>query len=113
MASMSDFTFSRTFRMSRDGFYELLTKVHPILKRDSCKAINSSGSPVLPVTKLAATLRFLAGGSYLDIAAMFGLDDVNFFHPNYVLWENAALPHLGGFAACGSAAKGLGGIGHG
>jgi hypothetical protein len=39
------------------------------------------------MTKLLATIRWLAGGSYLDIAAFFGLSPACFFHPQYFLWE--------------------------
>jgi hypothetical protein len=36
---------------------------------------------------LFATTRWLAGGSYLDIANFFGLSSSCFFHPKYFLWE--------------------------
>ena len=43
--------------------------------------MNSSGSPVTPLIKLAATIRWLAGGMYIDICAVFGLSQTTFFHP--------------------------------
>lgn len=87
MKNIDDFKFQRMFRLSRKAFYHLhgliKTEISP---RSPQKAINSSGSPISSVTKLAATLRFLAGGSYLDICALFGLDPNNFFSKHYVLW---------------------------
>ena len=37
------------------------------------KAVNSSGSPIHPSIKLAIALRYLAGGSYLDLAFGFNI----------------------------------------
>ena len=72
MANMNDRMFSRMFRMDRESFKTLF----PLLKRVEVKASNSSGSPILPVTnavtKLAATIRFLAGK--LLECALFGLN---------------------------------------
>lgn len=87
MKNIDDFKFQRMFRLSRKAFYHL----HELIKSEISPrfpqhAINSSGSPISSVTKLAATLRFLAGGSYLDICALFGLDATNFFAKHYVLW---------------------------
>jgi hypothetical protein len=76
------------FRITRLGFYKLLSRVRLELKHKNVnQAIRSSGSPISVTTKLAATLRWLAGGSYLDICGLFGLDFNNFFHENYILWE--------------------------
>jgi hypothetical protein len=87
MKNIDDVKFQRMFRLSRKVFYSL----HELIKTDISprspqNAINSSGSPISSVAKLAATLRFLAGGSYLDICALFGLDPNNFFSKHYVLW---------------------------
>ena len=55
--------------------------------KNTTKSANSSGSSINLVTKLGAALRWLAGGSYLDICGMFGLDPHHFFDGQYVLWE--------------------------
>ena len=86
MNELSHWEFERMFRMSREGFKRLLDKVSLHLFFNPQKAINSSGSAISIVIRLAATLRWFAGGSHLDIAAMFGLDIHNFFNSNYVLW---------------------------
>lgn len=87
MKNIDDVKFQRMFLLSRKAFYSL----HELIKTDISprspqNAINSSGSPISSVAKLAATLRFLAGGSYLDICALFGLDPNNYFSKHYVLW---------------------------
>jgi hypothetical protein len=53
---------------NRGTFDELLELEAPlILHRDAQKAVNSSGTPIHPKTRLAVTLRWLAGGSYVDL----------------------------------------------
>jgi hypothetical protein len=78
MNEMKDSEFKRMFRMSRRAFQNLLNKVSPELSVDEKQAIRGSGFPILPQTALAATIRWLAGGSYLDICALYGLDVHNF-----------------------------------
>ena len=91
MNEMKDSEFKRMFRMSRRAFQNLLDKVSPELSVDENQATRGSGSPNLPQTALAATIRWLAGGSYLDICALFGLDFHNFFNRNYVLWKTITI----------------------
>jgi hypothetical protein len=75
--------FERMFRMPRVSFSKLLKKVEPKLQKDIKYAKNSSQSPpVTPTTELLAT-RWLAGGSYLDIASFFGLSSACVFHSRY------------------------------
>jgi hypothetical protein len=81
MSSLTSNEFRRAFRMSKKTFYVLLKLVHDDLKKDHLKAQNSSGSPITPLVKLAATIRWLAGGMYIDICAAFGLCQTTFFHP--------------------------------
>jgi hypothetical protein len=87
MADMTDFEFQRMFRLSRAAFAKLLEKIRPDIKRCDFRGIASSGSAISDVAALGASLRFLAGGSYLDISAFFGLDPANFFNKRYVIWR--------------------------
>jgi hypothetical protein len=87
MAELSEREFQRMFRLNRSSFAKLLVLIGPKLERNVKQAIRSSKSAILPVTKLAVSLRWLAGGSYLDIARLFGVDCYNFFNDHYVLWE--------------------------
>jgi hypothetical protein len=86
LREMPDEEFRRMFRVTREGFNELLLKVQPLLERNKQKGINSSGRYIPASIKLAATLRWLAGGSYLDICTIFGLAKKSFYNDNYVLW---------------------------
>ena len=87
MDELSEPEFRRMFRMSRTVFNKLLRRLRRALSVDRQKAINSSGSYISPRTRLAATIRWLAGGSHLDICVIFGLDPGNFFGRRYVLWK--------------------------
>jgi hypothetical protein len=71
IARMGDDFFKRMFRLDRATFYSLLTLIRPKLESDQLQAERSSGSPVVPVIKLAIALRYLAGGSYLDLVFAF------------------------------------------
>ena len=68
------------FRMNRRGFENLLRLISPILHdADEAMATLSSGSKISNRTKLYATLRWLAGGSYLDICFAWGVSYASFF----------------------------------
>ena len=87
MDNMSDSHFKRMFRMSRYAFYRLVEIVTDKSKpTDRCKAENSSGSEVSIVTKVACALRWLAGGSYIDICFAFGIAPGSFYHEDGILW---------------------------
>ncbi len=73
--------------MNRVAFYKLVALVRPYLQKNVLKAIASSGSPITPLIKVAATVRFLAGGSYIDICGLFGLSMKNWYSKKYVLYE--------------------------
>ncbi len=49
-------------------------------------AENSSGSNISLRTRLACTLRWLAGGSYIDICFEFGISPGSFYVNGGVLW---------------------------
>lgn len=85
---VSEKTFSKMFRMDRASFGLLLGKVSPFLQdTDEERAIQSSGAVVTKQTKLYATLRWLAGGSYLDICFGWGLAEGSFFNYNEgIVW---------------------------
>lgn len=77
---LSDNEFSSMFRMSREAFHRLLSLVAPFMHdTNETMAILSSGGPVSKATKLYCTLRYLAGGSYLDITFAWGVAKSTFF----------------------------------
>ena len=51
--------FRRAFRMTRHAFFSLLRLVRTDLETNTTMAEKSSGSPVTPLIKLAATIRWL------------------------------------------------------
>jgi hypothetical protein len=87
---LSNCDFAKMFRMSRNGFENLLTEISPFMHdTDELKAIASSGSLISKRTKLYVTLRFLAGGSFLDLVFAWGISKSAFFssEPEYgVVW---------------------------
>jgi hypothetical protein len=85
LAAYSDDEFKRRFRMKRYMFDLLVNAIRQDVEpqTDWAKqcAINSSGSWVKAELKVAATLRLLAGGSYLDAADLFAVS-ASSFHRN-------------------------------
>lgn len=68
-------------------FNVLLDRISPHFRNlNVTKARNSSGSPISVTTRLALTLRWLAGGSYLDLCFAWGVSSSTFYHADGVLW---------------------------
>jgi len=70
--SMSPALFKRNYRLQRKDFFDLLSKIRPIIAaKQSGNAMHVCGDDcewhIDPFLQLALTLRMLAGGSYLDI----------------------------------------------
>jgi hypothetical protein len=81
----ADNEFKRRFRMHRYQFDMLVSHLRTELEPQTAWAkqcaINSSGSWVKAELKIAATLRVLAGGSYLDASDLFAVSATS-FHRN-------------------------------
>lgn len=88
---MSTRDFERNFRMSRPAFALLLEKITPIIDRNPelsvvrARAANgrraadsNDNARVTPRLQLMIALRYLAGGSYLDIHARYGVSRSTF-----------------------------------
>lgn len=86
MDRLSEHNFQRMFRMDRSTFHEICEKLHPFLTRNELKARNSSGSVITTETRLAVTLRWLAGGCYLDLCFAWGISKASFYSDRGVLW---------------------------
>eukprot|EP01138_Halocafeteria_seosinensis_P009305 gb/GECG01009509.1/.p1 GENE.gb/GECG01009509.1/~~gb/GECG01009509.1/.p1 ORF type:complete len:440 (+),score=36.00 gb/GECG01009509.1/:1-1320(+) len=86
MGQLSDHHFRRMFRLSRTAFNALLEKIQDDLQVHGKNAENGSGSPISPCTRLAVALRWLAGGSYIDICFEFGIGLGSFYQDGGVLW---------------------------
>ena len=77
---LTDQEFLRMFRMSRAKFEELTLLIEdymPDINEDMAKL--SSGSTITNRTKLHVTLRWLAGGSYLDLCFGWGISIPSFY----------------------------------
>lgn len=86
--------FKRMFRMPKKEFLFLVTGITPYLRgtwttKSLRMAVVSSGSEVSPSLLLAATIRWLAGGSVYDIAFMLKISDKTIhekkYHVNFTL----------------------------
>jgi len=87
MNQLTDSAFRRMFRVNRAVFEVLLNLVTPYFSNlNITRAMNSSGSHIPVVTRLAVSLRWLAGGSYLDLCFAWGVAASTFYHANGVLW---------------------------
>jgi hypothetical protein len=86
MDQLDESTFKRMFRVDRGTFDEILDTISPFLEKSSNKAINSSGSPISNKNRLAITLRWLAGGSYIDLCFAWGVAAFTFYSERGVLW---------------------------
>jgi len=71
---LSNTTYASMFRIGREGFENLLELISPFMHdTDEDKATASSGSSITKRTKLYATLRWLAGGSFHYICFAWGI----------------------------------------
>jgi hypothetical protein len=71
----------RHLRMTLESFYKPLGYIRTELEVDVSKA--GKGGPILPELCLFCTLRWLAGGSYLDIFALTGVSISSFYRVCY------------------------------
>eukprot|EP00644_Phytophthora_capsici_P002698 jgi/Phyca11/60357/gw1.11.267.1 len=72
--------FERTFRMTADSFSYLLGLLSPHIDVNRQQSTNSSGEdPISPPIMLMTTLRYLAGGSYLDIRRTVGISKPSYY----------------------------------
>lgn len=87
MHYLSEEDFRRMFRMSRSAFNSLLQTIEPYMHNtDELQGVRAYGSIISNTTKLAVTLRWLSGGSYIDICFAFGIGYSTFFAVNGVVW---------------------------
>jgi hypothetical protein len=74
LASLTDAEFKRTYRMSKETFNMVLEKIRSEIEAvNPNKARGDLHGPVPAELVLSMTLRYLAGGSYLDIYQMHGV----------------------------------------
>ena len=77
MNQLPDTLFRRMFRVTRVAFDELVKLLEPKIAKNTEKAMNSSGSPISTITRLAVTLRWLAGGQQIDLCFAWGIGTIS------------------------------------
>jgi hypothetical protein len=81
VASLTADEFKRTYRMSAATFNFVLERIRKrITSKAPKKARRDTHGPVPAELLLSMALRFLAGGSYLDIYQMHGVGKSTMFH---------------------------------
>jgi DDE superfamily endonuclease len=76
-------TLARRLRMTRQSFEKLVLLIETELQVDEVAA-HSRGGAIIPEVCLYCTLRYLAGGSYLDISDVAGISQASFYR---VVWK--------------------------
>lgn len=76
-------TLARRLRMQKDSFDKLVGLIEEDLHVDEACA-NLRGGAILPEICVYCTLRFLAGGSYLDVSDVAGISQASFYR---VVWK--------------------------
>ena len=86
MDTLDSFTFKKMFRMDRITFDGILNSITSLIARNVTKAIAATGQPITSKTRLAVTLRWLAGGSFVDLCFVWGIARFTFFSDRGILW---------------------------
>lgn len=86
LETLTEAMFQRMFRVTRARFDWLVSELTPLLQRDEKKAVAATGSSISVGTRIAVSLRWLAGGSYLDLCFGWGIGHSTFYSCNGVLW---------------------------
>jgi DDE superfamily endonuclease len=81
------FHFKRLLRMNESSFNKLLSYIYNDLEVNSVMS-GLRGGAILPEFRLYITLRYLAGGSYLDIKLYTGISTSSFYH---IIWETISV----------------------
>ena len=77
---VEDGSFRRMFRVTDHQFDQLVSILKPFLQVDEGQAGRSTDAGSISVQlRVALTLRFLAGGSYLDLFHLFGIGISTFY----------------------------------
>ena len=78
VAVLSSSEFKRRYRMDEVTFDSIVMKIREDVKDTHTGNLRSHNGEISPEIKLSMALRFLAGGSYLDIADLHGVRFVTY-----------------------------------
>ena len=87
MDDLSDKEFRRTYRCTRASFDKLLQVLSEKIDLKFNHARKDAGGAIPLRVRLAMTLRFLAGASYLDLCMLYGVASGTFYKDNGPIWE--------------------------
>eukprot|EP00606_Chrysophyceae_sp_TOSAG23-5_P001534 GSChrysophyteH2.ASY1.ANO1.115.1 assembled CDS len=87
MDDLSDREFRRAYRCTRASFDKLLNVVSQTIALKLNHARKDTGGAIPLRVRLAMTLRFLAGASYLDLCMLYGTAPGTFYKENGPIWE--------------------------
>jgi hypothetical protein len=77
--------FRRTYRMESESFEKLVELLRLLLTVNSTRAFaRSPAGPIIPEIRLHCLIRYLAGGSYLDICTLVSIPHSTFYS---ILWS--------------------------
>ena len=86
MDDLSDKEFRRTYRCTRASFDKLLEVLSKKIDLKFNHARKDTGGAIPLSVRLAMTLRFLAGASYLDLCMLYGVASGTFYKDNGPIW---------------------------
>ena len=94
--NLSDHQFRVFYRMTQSSFFQLLTLLRPSLIRNELQGNHGCPNGIIsPELQLSMAIRWLAGGSYLDIHHFHGVSQAGFFYSkNNVLLAIRQCPEL-------------------
>jgi hypothetical protein len=72
-------SFDNQYRMSLEAFTTLVDLLRPMITPNIIKSLNSCPDPTYPEMVVAVGIRWLAGGSYLDLKTSFGISRSSVF----------------------------------
>ena len=73
LKSVSENSFQRKYRMGYVSFSLLVEQVRPFLSYDVCMLTRTGLDPICVESRLAMTLRYISGASYLDCMDSHGV----------------------------------------
>jgi DDE superfamily endonuclease len=79
----SPYAFARMYRMEYDSFLKLHSYLSPLLSQDCHKVNDVCGCPISSEIQLHCLLRWLSGGSYIDIKLFAGISVASFYRCIY------------------------------
>jgi hypothetical protein len=83
-AKLNDRDFEKRYRLSKTAFMDTYKVIKPLIDTaDPSQAFCSSAGPIRGEVRLAATLRWLAGGAWQDLILIYGLSRAELYESQW------------------------------